>query len=214
MFNIHLAAFLLFILLGYTQLSYASAPRDGGGGGANAQAQQLIQQLGMERTRLNAENAKLKKQVKELEEKLETTSSENQEMTSQLGSTQKQLTTKSALSDELRSRLEAANAKLQELIAKFRETITNLRQVEDESEQRRQSIVSLEKELNTCATNNVALSKLGFEMLENYQNKGFWDRAGQNEPFTQIKRVQIENLVDDYTYLIQDQEYTPPADTE
>ena len=207
-----LLSIILFFLWFVVSPLNASAPREGGG--ANAQTQALIQQLGMERTRLNAENAKLKKQVKELENKLESATSENQEMTSQLGSTQKQLNNKSALSDELRNRLETANAKLQELIAKFRETIVNLRQVEDESEGRRQSIVKLEQELNTCATNNLELSKLGYEVLDNYESKGFWDKATQNEPFTQIKRVQIENLVDDYTYLIEDQEYNLPETSE
>lgn len=209
--NYHLRLYpILFVsILFWTQIIQASTPRDGGGA-ANAQSQALIQQLGMERTRLNAENAKLKKQVKELEEKLDSANSENNEMNSQLGSTQKQLSTKSALSDELRARLETANGKLQELIAKFRETIGNLRQVEDESEQRRQNINKLEQELKVCATNNVELSKLGYEMLDNYEDKGFWARAGQSEPFTQIKRVRIENLVDDYTYLIEDQEYKLP----
>ena len=40
-------------------------------GSTNDQTQALIQQLGMERTRLTAENAKLKRQVKELEEDVE-----------------------------------------------------------------------------------------------------------------------------------------------
>lgn len=196
---------IILILLFANNLVIANTPRDGGGN--NSQAQALIQQLGMERTRLNAENAKLKKQVKDLESKLGEATSENEEISSQLGSSQQQLSNKSALSDELRSRLEDANSKLKELIAKFRETITNLRGVEDESAQRAQEITRLERELTSCATSNIELSKLGYEMLDHYEDKGFWDRAGQNEPFTQIKRVQIENLVDDYTYLIQDQEY-------
>lgn len=188
----------------------SSAPRDG----SNSQAQVLIQQLAAERTRLNAENAKLKSQIKTLEEELEKATSENEQMTSQLGSTEKQLSTKAALSDALRERLENAKLKMEELIAKFRETIANLRNLEDQNEQRRQTIARLEKQLNTCAANNVELSKLGFELLDSYQNKGFWDRAGQKEPFTQIKRVRIENLVDDYTYMIEDQQYTLPEKTE
>lgn len=206
----YLKLIFLLIAVALVQPGYSSAPRDGN----NSQAQALIQQLGAERTRLNAENAKLKEQVKELEEELETATNEAEQVSSQLGSAQKQLSNKAALSDELRSRLETANAKLQELITKFRETITNLRNVENESEQRRLEIVNLDKELKTCAANNVALSKLGYELLDSYQNKGFWDRVGQNEPFTQIKKVQIENLVDDYTYLIEDQKYEVPAKAE
>ena len=60
--------------------------------------------------------------------------------------------------------------------------------------------------------NNVALSKIGYEVLPIYGNKDFFDRAGQVEPFTRIRKVQIENMVDEYTYLIEDQEYMSPED--
>ena len=187
---------------------FASSPRDGGG--ANSQAQALIQQLGMERTRLNAENAKLKKQIKDLENQLEEINSDKQTAEAQLNKTQQQLSSKTQFSDDVVNRLKDAKSKMEELIGKFRETISNLRQVENENALRAQEITRLEQELNTCATSNVELSKLGMEVLDNYENKGFWDRAGQKEPFTQLKRVQIENIVDDYTYLIEDQEYQTP----
>lgn len=178
--------------------------------GSNDQSQALIQQLGVERTRLIAENSKLKKQLKEAESKLEDIENENAKTNKKLNSVQGQLNSKSDLSDKLTERLSQAKARLEELIVKFRETVTNLRTVETESANRAQQITKFERELNSCAMSNLALSKIGFEVLDNYENKGFWDRAGQKEPFTQIKRVQIENLVDEYTYLIQDQEYALP----
>lgn len=199
---------IALVFIAFSATLEASAPRDGGG--ANAQTQALIQQLGSERTRLSAENAKLKKKVKELESELETVGQENAEVSSALSKTQNKLSAKSELSDELVNRLNEAKSKLTEIIAKFRETISNLRKVENESAQRAQEITRLDRELKTCATSNVALSELGFEILAKYEDKGFWDRMGQNEPFTKIKKVQIENLVDDYTYLVEDQEYVLP----
>lgn len=180
--------------------------------GSNDQSQALIQQLGAERTRLNAENAKLKKKLKEAEKSLEEFKDDNAKTEKKLSSVQSQLNTKANLSESLTERLKQSKARLEELIAKFRETVKNLRTVERENAQRGQEISRLERELTTCAASNVALSELGYEVLDNYENKGFWDRAGQIEPFTQLKRVQIENLVDEYTYLIQDQQYNAPED--
>lgn len=208
--NMKILLFLFFYVVFCISSVFASSPRDGGG--ANSQSQALIQQLGMERTRLNAENAKLKKQIKNLEGQLEELNGEKETAQSQLTKTQQQLSSKTQFSDDVVNRLKDAKSKMEELIGKFRETISNLRQVENESAQRAQEITRLEQELNSCATSNVELSKLGLEVLDNYENKGFWDRAGQKEPFTQLKRVQIENIVDDYTFLIQDQEYNAPED--
>lgn len=204
--------YILFIL--YVSILYPCHAEVASRGGTNDQSQALIQQLGAERTRLTAENAKLKKQLKDAESQLEELEKENTKTSKTLSSVQNQLSSKSDLSDKLTEQLTQAKTRMEELIAKFRETITSLRNVESESAQQSQQITQLERELNTCATNNVALSKLGFEVLENYENKGFWSRAGQKEPFTQLKKVQIENLVDEYTYLIQDQEYKNSVDSE
>ena len=187
---------------------HAEAPR----GGANDQTQALIQQLGMERTRLNAENAKLKKEIKELKIEAEVLVEQNAKTDNELNNVQGQLNAKSELSDQLLERLKLMKSRMDELIAKFRETVANLTAVEEESGLRAQEISRLERELKSCATNNVALSKIGYEVLSKYENKGFFDRAGQVEPFTQIRKVQIENMVDEYVYLIEDQEYVPPQD--
>ncbi len=202
--------FLLLVII-TPMVSIADvAPR----GGATDQAQALIQQLGAERARLSAENSKLKKKLKEVEGELEELKSASEKTDKKLNVVQSQLNQKTNLSEKLNGKLEEAKNKMQELITKFRETITNLRQVENESAQRAQEIARLDRELKLCATNNVALSELGYEVLAKYEDKGFWDRVGQKEPFTKIKKVQIENLVDDYKYKIEDQEYSLPKESE
>jgi hypothetical protein len=32
------------------------------------------------------------------------------------------------------------------------------------------------------------------------ENRGFWSSLTEREPFTQLKRVELENLVEDYKY--------------
>ena len=31
-------------------------------------------------------------------------------------------------------------------------------------------------------------------------SRGFWSAVGEREPFTKLKRVELENLIDDYKY--------------
>ena len=204
---------IFIILIGLcSQQTLANTPRDGGsGGGANAQTQALIQQLGMERTRLNAENAKLKKELKKLKKTVDELAQDNEEYSVNLASTEQQLAAKTQLSEELLARLQDAKTNMDELIARFRETLSNLRKVEQESAERANEIVRLEHTLNTCAGHNVTLSELGYELISLYENKTAFDRLGQLEPITQIKRVEIENLVDDYTYMIMDEKFTEDA---
>lgn len=200
---------IVFIFL--SQAVHAVSSRDGSGGDANAQTQALIQQLGMERTRLNAENAKLKKELKKLKKSVDALTADNEEYATTLATTEQKLSSKTQLSEELLARLQDAKTKLEELIGRFRETIANLRSVEQESADRANEITRLNQTLNTCATHNVALSELGYELIGMYEHKTAFDRMGQLEPITQIKRVEIENLVDDYTYMIMDEKFTEDA---
>jgi len=37
-------------------------------------------------------------------------------------------------------------------------------------------------------------------VLDRMANRGFWAAVGEREPFTKLKRVELENLIDDYKY--------------
>ena len=174
--------------------SFAVAPRDGGSsGGAAGQAQLMMQQLGAEKARLTSENARLKQKLKKLEAALE----ENEKKADQ---SQKK-------SQNLNHLLGKERVKVNELVVKFRETIENLRVTERERNELNAKVQYLSAEMNTCSGKNVELANLGYELLDHYENKGMFSAMIQGEPFTQVKRVQIENLVEDYQYKIEDAKY-------
>ena len=52
--------------------------------------------------------------------------------------------------------------------------------------------------LQTCIANNQALRDIGLELVQRYANKGVSDVLAHNEPFTQIQRVALENLLQGY----------------
>jgi hypothetical protein len=62
-----------------------------------------------------------------------------------------------------------------------------------------------------CYGNNKQLFDLNRELLTRYQQKGVLDAVAQKEPFTGIKDVEIENLVQDYRYRNDDLKMSTPA---
>ena len=44
---------------------------------------------------------------------------------------------------------------------------------------------------------NERMYRLGFELIDRYENKGVWTSALQAEPFTGLKRAQIEKMAEE-----------------
>jgi hypothetical protein len=104
---------------------------------------------------------------------------------------------------------------MDDLVNKFRDTATTLREVETDRATVKQALARQELDLRTCAAANDGFYKLNDEVLTRMENQGFWTSVGKAEPFTKLKRVQLENLVDSYRARAQDAQYvpgmTPPA---
>jgi hypothetical protein len=49
-----------------------------------------------------------------------------------------------------------------------------------------------------CEAKNTELAKIGADLLERYRDKSCLDAQAQNEPFTGIARVRLENLMEEY----------------
>jgi chromosome segregation ATPase len=141
---------------------------------AVARVQRMLRQMSQERDALQAENAKLKGEIEELNRKL--------------GSLKKSSESSLAKSRE-------GNTALSENLQK---TAQNLRQIETEKTQLQATIVDQAQLIETCEASNVKLLQINRELLVDYDKKGFMDAMLQREPLTQLKRVEIENIVQDY----------------
>lgn len=70
----------------------------------------------------------------------------------------------------------------------------------------------LQKQTNNfsaCYENNKKLYDLNTQLLSRYEHKGFGDVLKQKEPFTGLKQVEVENLVQDYRYQLDDLKVQP-----
>ncbi|WP_159289019.1 hypothetical protein [Methylosinus sporium] len=63
--------------------------------------------------------------------------------------------------------------------------------------------------VKSCRAKNAELVKLGHELLQRYEAANFADVALASEPLTGVRRVEIQNLLQDYGDKIHDQKVTP-----
>jgi len=68
-----------------------------------------------------------------------------------------------------------------------------LTQSEKESDQKH-----YEGEIQTCMKKNAELYQISVELMDRYRSKGVVDALLQAEPFTQLEKVRINNLLQEY----------------
>lgn len=97
----------------------------------------------------------------------------------------------------LRAARDAVATKLAETEAELRKT-QEAQRVADAEGKRLQSALAVERQQHaTCVERGNELRKVSGEVLELYEKKTCLDSALQSEPFTGLKRVEIENAVED-----------------
>ncbi len=118
---------------------------------------------------------------------------------------------KRALSEARAVSQESKNRQTATLLTK---TEADRNGLEQKQRQTSQALQEREKELKVlipkydrCVENNVRLYHLGDELIRQYQDKGLMRTLAQKEPFTQIKKVELEKLVQDYRDKIDQQKF-------
>ena len=193
------AALLLVGGIAVCASASAQVQRSGGGGGAaNAQLMMQYQQADAERTQLKSENTKLKKDLDDLKKQLDAAGKQAAASKAGVSRDAAQLAAAQAANDRSTKDLADSKAKMQELVGKFRETITQMRSVESERTQLQQQLAQGKTALDQCADRNYSLYQVDNEVLDRYAHEGAFSHMASAEPFTRIKRTQIDNLVLEY----------------
>jgi cell division septum initiation protein DivIVA len=188
----------LALLAGTLWVGSAAAQVQRSGGAANAALMQQYQQAVAERGQLQADNEKLKKANDDLRRQLET--AKQQLATTKAGVTRHEaaLATAQASNESNAKALTDTRAKMQELISRFRETVTQLRAVESDRTQLQQQLTQSKAAFDKCAQRNYELYQVSNEVLDRYAHQGAFSYLARAEPFTRIKRTEIDNLVLEY----------------
>jgi chromosome segregation ATPase len=180
--------------IGVVLAAPALAQVERSGGGPNAQVLQQYQQAMSQSTQLQADNSKLKRDLDQAQQQLKSAQLELATLKAGAGSAQSQLTALNAAHQGAMKELEQSKAKMLELIARFRETTTSLRDVEGERSQLQAQLQQHRTALNECADRNVQLAKLNAEVMDRYLHQGLFAHLRDAEPFTQLEKTRNDNL--------------------
>ena len=187
--------------------AYAQTARSGGGG-ASAEMVLQLQQLTTERSSLQTQNESLKKRLDDLHKERDALKGAQAGIDQHARASALALTQSSSQRDSLQKELDETKARMQELVDKFRDTIKSLRDTETDRATVKQTLGTRDQQLKVCLDHNQQLYKLNDEILKRLDGQTAWTRLEAKEPFTQLKRVQLENLADDYRARASDQVIT------
>jgi chromosome segregation ATPase len=199
-------SFLLVALLGVTSVHAQQASREQEQvRRLRAQAQHLQQALSAEqqaRQQAAAEADRLKQAAEVELPKLE---EEAAAARRRAGSAQKQADTLARELDEARRagaaltlQLEETRKRLEERERDLAQTRGALQTTERDLGSTRNQAETLTGRIAQCEKDNVALYRTGIEMLDRWRDRSLGERVAQAEPFTQVGRVKLENLVENY----------------
>ena len=109
---------------------------------------------------------------------------------------EKELTALKMEMDQLKTRLTDTEMKLAESNTLHQTAAQKLVQLESLKRQTDSQLAGKEKDFDMCQTHNGRLYEIGREMMQKYRDKTCQDALAQAEPFTGIKKVEVENLLE------------------
>jgi chromosome segregation ATPase len=183
------------LLVAAPMSAHAQAPRSGSD---SARAAQQLQQLAAERAELKDQNAKLQQQLDDLKKKSESSSSSAKSLQQRVAELTAEAARSAADNQQNTQALEKSRAQLQELVGRFREMAQNLKNTETERSDLTAQLSTKSREFSSCVDRNIGLYTAGIEVLNRMEHRGFFTSVSEKEPFTQIQRTRMENLIDEY----------------
>lgn len=158
----------------------------------SAAARRLEQQLRaakQEKDQLTQEKTGLEGQLKEAQAKAAEAHHRNQSASARNAELAKEL-------DGARASIAAAAADKEALAAKLAETERKLGELRLDKQRVDLALAGEQKTHGECRARNANMYALGNELIDRYEHKTCSDAMLQTEPFTGIKRAQIEKMIE------------------
>ncbi len=172
------------------------------GGGAAQKFMQQYQQLAAEKTALEGRLAQTKQDLDTATAALDAVKKERDALKAKAAagpaisaSAVSQLTTEK---DTAQKNLEQYKQRMGELVTRFRETATNLKDVEADRGRLAKELDERNGAYDKCAADNLQLYEINGDILNRYDHVGLFTKVSAAEPFTKITRTRIDNLVVEY----------------
>jgi seryl-tRNA synthetase len=114
--------------------------------------------------------------------------------------------------DALKQTAAEKDAELASLKQQLDQAQAALHAQQSEDEALKATLASTSSTLEACKVKNVELIRLGHEILDRYKKVGIGTVVGAKEPFTGLKRVQLQNIAQDYGDRLYSGRYDPRRD--
>jgi chromosome segregation ATPase len=181
--------------------SSAIAQTQRSGGGETQKIMQQYQQVAAEKTALQAQQAQAKKDLEAAQVEIAALKKERDALKSRStvsAAQSAQLAQLAAGKESTEKSLEQLKQRTAELVARFREMATNLKEVETDRARLQGDLKERSTAFDKCAADNLGLFEVNTQILDRYEHVGVFTKVGTADPFTKIARTRIENLVDEY----------------
>ncbi len=179
----------------------AQAQVERSGGGESQKIMQQYQQLAAEKNSLQAQLAQMKQDLDATKADLAATKKERDALKAHAGDSTRsaaEIAQLTATKVSAERNLELYKQRMNELVTRFRETVATLREAEQDRNKAHKDLEDRNTAFDQCAENNLRLYEITADVLNRYEHVGLFTRVSASEPFTQITRTRIENLVDEY----------------
>jgi chromosome segregation ATPase len=192
-------------LLALGALSAQAEVRRPAGGAASAQVQALLQQISAERDALKTENGRLKADLAQAQQAQKTAAAEAAASGEELTRLRAAVAAFQNQNEALRGQLGQSQEAIGTLRSEKTATRAELQQAQGKNQALDGELAQCQARVDTLIGHNRRLFEIGNELLDRFENKGVWASLRESEPFTGLKRVELENIVQDYRFAIDDQ---------
>jgi len=160
-------------------------------------AQSMLRQLNSQKVQLESKNSALTVELDKLRKE-----------------TKKQLKKQKHNNKKLSISTKKKAKYIEKLRKKLKQILLALRQSEQQRLQANNMGKLLDAEVKQCVNNNGKLVKMNDKLIDSYNKKSCWDSIKQNEPFTGISQVEIENILQEYRFNNEDNQVKQDAEYE
>jgi chromosome segregation ATPase len=151
-----------------------------------------VEKMEAEKKALLKEQEKLRKRIRGIENRASSSGTRVKEL--------------SAVIEKLKREQEEREKKHQKaILERERRTAEVTAERERVESELRNTLDAVHRELDRCESHNARLYVIAEELVEKYKNKGVMTSILQEEPFTQIEKVEMENLLQEYKDKIETQ---------
>ena len=186
---------------------------------AARRAQQMVQQIQQEKAQLQAQLDQEQQAKAAMEADLAKAQAENVAIKSKLSAANvkidglevslKEMTAERLAFEaklmKTQIELQATKTALNELDVKYQGTIYDLKVNEQQRANLTATSIQKTKLIDACVVKNNKLYDYGLELVKLYENPTDYKKVVLTEPFSQLKRVQLENILQDYNDKIDEQ---------